>query len=298
MYGPAGERRLTELELDWLPGYEGSSPVRIGNAASGQFQLDVYGELMDALAQARAGGIAPDADAWRLQVALMDYLEGAWELPDDGIWEVRGKRRPFVHSKVMAWVAFDRAVRMVERHDQDGPVERWRELRAAVHREVCERGYDAERKTFTQSYGSRGLDAATLLIPAVGFLPAGDERVIGTVAAVQRELCHDGFVLRYDTAEADDGLPPGEGAFLPCSFWLADCLTLIGREEEAREMFDRLAGLANDVGLLAEEYDPGAGRLVGNFPQAFSHVGLVNTAMNLDRAAASPARDRAGTAGE
>ena len=179
----------------------------------------------------------------------------------------------------------------------EGPVERWRELRAAVHREVCERGYDAERKTFTQSYGSRALDAATLLIPVVGFLPADDERVIGTVEAVQRELCREGFVLRYDTSEADDGLPPGEGAFLPCSFWLADCLTLIGRGEEAREMFDRLAGLANDVGLLAEEYDPGAGRLVGNFPQAFSHVGLVNTAMNLDRAAASPARDRAEAAG-
>jgi GH15 family glucan-1,4-alpha-glucosidase len=293
MYGPAGERRLTELELDWLPGYEGSAPVRIGNAASNQFQLDVHGELMDALMQAREGGIEPDSAAWRLQVALMDYLERAWEEPDEGIWEVRGGRRPFVHSKVMAWVAFDRAVRMVDRHGQDGPVDRWRELRAAVHREVCEQGYDTERATFTQSYGSRGLDAATLLIPTVGFLPPGDERVLGTVAAVQRELCRDGFVLRYDTTAADDGLPPGEGAFLPCSFWLADALTLTGRHEEAREMFDRLTGLANDVGLLAEEYDPGAGRLVGNFPQAFSHVGLVNTAINLDRAAESPARERA-----
>jgi GH15 family glucan-1,4-alpha-glucosidase len=295
MYGPAGERRLTELELDWLPGYEGSSPVRIGNAASSQFQLDVYGELMDALTQGREGGIEADEAAWRLQVALMNYLEGAWDGPDEGIWEVRGARRPFVHSKVMAWVAFDRAVRTVERHRQDGPVERWRELRATVHREVCERGYDADRGAFTQSYGSRGLDAATLLIPVVGFLPPHDERVIGTVEAVQRELCRDGFVLRYDTREADDGLPPGEGAFLPCSFWLADALTLIGRDDEARALFDRLTGLANDVGLLSEEYDPRAERLVGNFPQAFSHVGLVNTAMNLDRRAASPARERAET---
>jgi len=295
MYGPAGERRLTELELDWLPGYAGSAPVRIGNAASNQFQLDVYGELMDALQQGREGGIEADEAAWRLQVALMGYLESAWEEPDEGIWEVRGKRRPFVHSKVMAWVAFDRAVRMVEHHEQEGPVDRWRALRAAVHREVCERGYDRERNTFTQSYGSRGLDAATLMIPVVGFLPPTDERVIGTVEAIQRELLHDGFVLRYDTREADDGLPPGEGAFLPCSFWLADCLTLIGRHEEAREMFDRLAGLANDVGLLAEEYDPRLGRQVGNFPQAFTHVGLVNTAMNLDRAI-SPARARAGAA--
>jgi GH15 family glucan-1,4-alpha-glucosidase len=194
----------------------------------------------------------------------------------------------------MAWVAFDRAVRMVERYGQAGPVDRWRQLRDAVHREVCEHGYDAERKTFTQSYGSRGLDAATLMIPVVGFLPATDERVVGTVEAIQRELLHDGFVLRYDTHAADDGLPPGEGAFLPCSFWLADCLTLIGRHAEARSMFDRLAGLANDVGLLSEEYDPALDRLVGNFPQAFTHVGVVNTALNLERTGASPARDRAG----
>jgi GH15 family glucan-1,4-alpha-glucosidase len=293
MYGPAGERRLTELELDWLPGYEGSAPVRIGNAASQQFQLDVYGELMDALMQARAGGMEPEHAAWRLQVALMDYLEGAWEEPDEGIWEVRGDRRHFVHSKVMAWVAFDRAVRTIESHGQEGPVDRWRAHREELHREICERGFHAERNTFTQSYGSRGLDAATLLIPAVGFLPADDERVIGTVEAVQRELCRDGFVLRYDTSESDDGLPPGEGAFLPCSFWLADALCLIGRHEEASEMFDRLTGLANDVGLLAEEYDARLQRQVGNFPQAFTHVGLVNTAMNLDRASAAPARDRA-----
>jgi GH15 family glucan-1,4-alpha-glucosidase len=293
MYGPAGERRLTELELDWLPGYEGSAPVRIGNAASDQFQLDVYGELMDALRQAAEGGIEADEAAWRLQVALLEYLEGVWDEPDEGIWEMRGERRPFVHSRVMAWVAFNRAVRMVEHHGRPGPADRWRAQAEAVRREVCERGYDADRRTFTQAYGSRGLDAATLLIPAVGFLPPDDERVVGTVEAIQRELCRDGFVLRYDTTEAADGLPPGEGAFLPCSFWLADALTLIGRHEEARELFDRLTGLANDVGLLSEEYDPSTQRLVGNFPQAFTHVGLVNTAMNLDRATASPARDRA-----
>jgi GH15 family glucan-1,4-alpha-glucosidase len=293
MYGPAGERRLTELVLDWLPGYENSTPVRIGNAASDQFQLDVFGELMDALLLGREGGIEADDAAWRLQRALMKHLEGAWEQPDEGIWEVRGKRRHFVHSKVMAWVAFDRAIRIAEQFGQEGPVDRWRELRARVHREVCERGFDAERGTFTQSYGSQTLDAATLMIPIVGFLPPDDPRVIGTVEAVQREICVDGFLLRYDTRDADDGLPPGEGAFLPCSFWLADCLTLIGRHDEARTLFDRLAGLANDVGLLAEEYDPRVGRQVGNFPQAFTHVGLVNTAMNLDRASVSPAQARA-----
>jgi GH15 family glucan-1,4-alpha-glucosidase len=213
----------------------------------------------------------------------MDFLEGAWDQPDDGIWEVRGKRRHFVHSKVMAWVAFDRALRMAESYGHEGPVERWRRLRADVHREICERGYDAERRTFTQSYGSRGLDAATLLIPAVGFLPGADERVVGTVEAIRRELCHDGFVLRYDTSEPVDGLPSGEGAFLPCSFWLADSLRMIGRHEEARSMFERLTALANDVGLLAEEYDPHHGRLVGNFPQAFTHVALVGTAIGLDR---------------
>jgi GH15 family glucan-1,4-alpha-glucosidase len=296
MYGPAGERRLTELELDWLPGYEGSAPVRIGNAASRQFQLDVFGEMMDALAQARDAGLHADPAAWRLQAALLGYLETVWEEPDEGIWEVRGSRRHFVHSKVMAWVAFDRAVQAVERHGHDGPVDRWRTLRDAVHREVCECGYDAERNTFTQSYGSRTLDAATLMIPLVGFLPPDDPRVAGTVDAIQRELMADGYVLRYDSAEADDGLPPGEGAFLPCSFWLADCLTLLGRWDEARALFDRLAGLANDVGLLAEEYDPRLGRQVGNFPQAFTHVGLVNTALNLARAsAAGPARQRAQT---
>jgi GH15 family glucan-1,4-alpha-glucosidase len=294
MYGPAGERRLTELELDWLPGYENSAPVRIGNAASDQFQLDVFGELMDALLQGREGGLPLEQAGWRLQLALLDYLEGAWDEPDEGIWEVRGQRRHFVHSKVMAWVAFDRAIRTVERFSvQDGPADRWRDLRDRIHREVCERGFDADRGTFTQSYGSRGLDAATLMIPLVGFLDPHDERVVGTVEAIQRELVRDGFVLRYDTSEADDGLPPGEGAFLPCSFWLADCLALIGRRDEAADLFGRLTGLANDVGLLAEEYDPRLGRQVGNFPQAFTHVGLVNTAMNLDRTSSSPSEARA-----
>jgi GH15 family glucan-1,4-alpha-glucosidase len=292
MYGPAGERRLTELQLDWLPGYEGSAPVRIGNAASDQFQLDVYGELMDALLQAREGGLEAEDAAWRLQLALMDYLEQSWDRPDEGIWEVRGKRRHFTHSKVEAWVAFDRAVKMVEKCRQEGPADRWRALRDQIHKEVCEQAWDGERRTFTQSYGSKVLDAATLMIPIVGFLPPDDERVIGTVEAIQRELMVDGFVLRYDTSEAGDGLPPGEGAFLPCSFWLADCLALIGRRDEAVQLFERLTGLANDVGLLAEEYDPKLGRQVGNFPQAFTHVGLVNTAMNLDRGTSSPVEQR------
>jgi GH15 family glucan-1,4-alpha-glucosidase len=293
MYGPAGERRLTELVLDWLPGYEGAAPVRIGNAASNQFQLDVYGELMDAMLLARESGLEAEEAAWRLQVALLEYLEGAWDEPDEGIWEVRGPRRHFTHSKVMAWVAFDRAVRTVEDTGLGGPVDRWRAAREAVHREVCERAWDAERRTFTQAYDEPGLDAATLLIPTVGFLPPSDERVAGTVDAIQRELCHDGFVLRYDTSEGADGLPPGEGAFLPCTFWLVDDLVLLGRAREAKALFDKLTGLCNDVGLLSEEYDPRAGRLVGNFPQAFSHVGLVNSALNLDRAAATPAAERA-----
>jgi len=247
MYGPAGERRLTELELDWLPGYEGSRPVRVGNAASAQFQLDVYGEVMDALLKARDAGMEPDTHGWAIQRALLVEVERVWREPDEGIWEVRGPRRHFVHSKVMAWVAFDRAVQHVERHGLEGPVDTWRELRDEVHADVCRRGFDRERNTFTQSYGARALDAALLLIPTVGFLPGDDPRVIGTVEAVQRELMDDGFVLRYPTDEADDGLPPGEGAFLPCSFWLVDALCLIGRRAQADELFARLVALANDV---------------------------------------------------
>jgi GH15 family glucan-1,4-alpha-glucosidase len=285
MYGPAGERRLTEVELDWLPGYEGSRPVRIGNAASEQLQLDVYGEVMDSLYQAWRVEVQPRATtAWALQRRLLDFLETGWREPDEGIWEVRGPRRHFTHSKVMAWVAFDRAVKSVEEFGHEGPADRWRALREEVHAEVCREGFDAERGAFVQSYGAKKLDAALLMIPLVGFLPPEDERVRRTVEAIERELCADGFVTRYamdaETAEVD-GLPPGEGAFLPCTFWLADCLHLLGREQEARDVFERLLSLRNDLGLLSEEYDPRSQRLVGNFPQAFTHVGLVNTAFTL-----------------
>jgi GH15 family glucan-1,4-alpha-glucosidase len=281
MYGLAGERRLTELVLDWLPGYEGSRPVRVGNAAHNQFQLDVFGEVMDAMHLARRSGLPCDANTWHVQRAMLKHLESAWHEPDEGIWEVRGPRRHFTHSKVMAWVAVDRMVKSVERYGVHGPVEHWRRLRDAIHAEVCERGYDAGRNTFVQSYGAQELDASLLMIPLVGFLPETDPRVRGTVEAVRRELMVDGFVQRYPTHSGVDGLPPGEGAFLACTFWLADCLVLLGRLDEARELFERLLGLCNDVGLLSEEYDPHARRLVGNFPQAFSHVGLINTACNL-----------------
>jgi GH15 family glucan-1,4-alpha-glucosidase len=283
LYGVGGERRLVEMELDWLPGYEGASPVRTGNAAARQFQLDVYGEVMDVLHVARASGLQPDENAWLLQQALMDYLESNWQRPDEGIWEVRGPRRPFTHSKVMAWVAMDRAVKGVERFGLEGPVERWRRLRAAIHEEVCREAFDADRQTFVQSYGSKALDASVLMMPLVGFLPPGDPRMLGTVAAIERELTIGGFVLRYATSEGVDGLPPGEGAFLPCSFWLADNLFMQGRSADARALFERLIALCNDVGLLSEEYDPESKRLMGNFPQAFTHVGLVNTARNLSR---------------
>ncbi|HZT84951.1 MAG TPA: glycoside hydrolase family 15 protein [Gaiellaceae bacterium] len=282
MYGVGGERRLSEFEVPWLAGYEGSRPVRVGNAASEQLQLDVYGEVIDCLYQARVHGIAYDPNAWRIQLALLDHLEEAWRDPDDGIWEIRGGRRHFVHSKAMAWVAFDRAVRTIEEQGLEGPVDRWRSIRDEIHREVCERGFDEGLGSFTQSYGSQELDASLLLLPLVGFLPAGDPRIRGTIEAVERELLQDGFVLRYRTQEEGvDGLPPGEGVFLPCSFWLVDCYELVGRHDDAHELFGRLVGLSNDVGLLAEEYDPEAGRLLGNFPQAFTHLALVNTAFNL-----------------
>jgi GH15 family glucan-1,4-alpha-glucosidase len=285
MYGISGERRLTELELPWLPGYEDSRPVRIGNAASGQFQLDVYGELADVLYQCRRAGMDELRGSWEVGKSIMDFLESAWKKPDEGIWEVRGPRRDFTHSKVMAWVAFDRAVKACERFGRHGPVDRWRATRDAIHREVCARGFDPKKNAFVQYYGSRDLDASLLMIPLVGFLPPDDPRVIGTVAAVERDLMRDGFVLRYPTRESIDGLPPGEGAFLACTFWLADNLALVGRTDDARQLFERLLGLRNDVGLLSEEYDPNAKRMVGNFPQAFSHVGLVNTAHNLTKEA-------------
>ena len=287
LYGPAGERRLPEMELPWLPGYQGARPVRVGNAASTQLQLDVYGEMMDVLHVARRAGLEPDPDAWSLQKAILRHLEEAWRQPDEGIWEVRGPRRHFTHSKVMAWVAFDRAVKAVEEAGLDGPVDRWRAVRSAIREEVCRHGYDARIDSFTQSYGSQLLDASLLMIPLVGFLPADDSRVAGTVRAIERELLRDGFVHRYPADERQrevDGLPPGEGAFLPCSFWLADNYVLAGRYDEARALFERLLALTNDLGLLSEEYDVDARRLVGNFPQAFSHVGLVNTARNLARA--------------
>ncbi|MFJ5994671.1 glycoside hydrolase family 15 protein [Streptomyces sp. NPDC092370] len=283
MYGLAGERRLPEFELPWLSGFDGSAPVRIGNDAVKQLQLDVYGEVMDSLSLARESGLSAQPDVWALQTALLDFLRAHWQQPDEGLWEVRGGRRQFVHSKVMVWVAADRAVRTLERHPElHGDLDGWRALRDEVHQEVCQKGYDPERNTFTQSYGSRELDAALLLIPRVGFLPPDDPRVIGTIDAVREELSHGGFLRRYSTDDGEvDGLPGGEGAFLVCSFWLADALHMTGRTKEARELFERLVGHANDVGLLSEEFDPVTGRQLGNFPQAFSHIGLVNTALAL-----------------
>ncbi len=292
MYGLAGERRLTEWEVDWLPGYEGARPVRVGNGAAEQFQLDVYGELLDAMYQSRRIGLEPEQAAWDLETALVRFLETAWEKPDEGIWEVRGPRRHFTHSKVMAWVAIDRAIKAVEKFGVEGPLDRWRCLRETIHRQVCDKGFDGQLNSFVQYYGSKEPDASLLMIPLVGFLPADDPRVAGTVAAIEGELLHDGFVMRYRSHEAVDGLPPGEGAFLPCTLWLADNYVLLGREKEAEEVFRRVLGLCNDVGLISEEYDPKAHRLVGNFPQAFTHVGLINTAMNLTRQANNPAEHR------
>jgi GH15 family glucan-1,4-alpha-glucosidase len=292
MYGLAGERRLDEWEVPWLPGYEGSAPVHIGNAASGQVQLDVYGEVMDAFYYARTKGLASDETMWDLECALVAHLQEIWDQPDDGIWEVRGGRRQFTHSKVMAWVAIDRAIRSAEEYDLPGPLAEWRALRETIHAEVCAKGFDAELGSFVQSYGAKTLDASLLMIALVGFLPPEDERVVGTVEAIERELLRDGFVIRYNTAVPVDGLPAGEGAFLACSFWLADNYVLLGRLEDARALFERLVGLCNDVGLLAEEYDPRVRRQLGNFPQAFSHIALINTAYNLSRAQ-GPAAQRA-----
>lgn len=295
MYGVGGERRLPETTLPWLPGYAGSVPVRVGNGAVGQHQLDVYGEIMDSFHQARRAGIPPDPFAWHVQRRLLDFLETKWREPDEGLWEVRGPRRHFTHSKIMAWVAFDRAVKAVERFSMDGPVERWREIRTIIHEEVCAKGYDEGKRAFTQAYGSQELDAALLMIPLVGFLPPDDPRVVSTVEAIERELMQGGFVLRYRTESGKDGLPSGEGVFLICTFWLADNYALMGRHKDALTLFERLLGIRNDVGLLAEEYDPAAGRLLGNFPQAFSHVGLINTAFNLTPRQPAPAREREAT---
>ncbi|KHK58341.1 glucoamylase [Ralstonia sp. A12] len=285
MYGIAGERRLGEWTVPWLPGYEGARPVRIGNAAALQLQLDVYGELMDALYLARKGGLAGDDTSWRLQVALMTHLEDTWQSPDQGIWEVRGPSRHFTHSKVMAWVAFDRAVKSIEQFGVDGPVERWRAVRDRIHAEVCTHGIHPRRGCFVQRYGGEEVDAALLMLPLVGFLPATDSRIQATVRAIEQDLLVDGLVRRYRTEAMADGLPKGEGVFLACSFWYVDNLVLQGRDEEARALFLKLLALRNDVGLLSEEYDPRARRLVGNFPQAFSHIALVNSALALSAAA-------------
>jgi GH15 family glucan-1,4-alpha-glucosidase len=300
MYGLGGERRLPELELTWLPGYEGSRPVRTGNAASNQLQLDVYGEVADALYHARVAGLPASAEAWSLNRKLLEWLEDGWRQPDEGIWEVRGPRRHFTHSKVMAWVAFDRGVRSIEELDRKGPLDRWKAIRDEIHDEVCAKGFDTELGAFTQSYGLQRLDASALMMPLVGFLPADDERIVSTVAAIERELVRDGFVERYRADEDNvgvDGLPPGEGTFLPCSFWLAQVYALQGRLEEAEALFARLLELRNDLGLLSEEYDVASGRLVGNFPQAFTHLALVDAALTLDegwcRRAGQPQADEA-----
>ena len=282
MYGLGGERDLTERTLPWLPGYEGSAPVRQGNAASGQVQLDVYGEVADALHVARKGGLPPSEPAWALERALTEHLEGIWTQPDEGIWEVRGPRQRFTHSKVMCWVPFDRAVKAVEMSGLDNPADRWRAARDRVHAEVCEHGWDAAQGCFVQAYGSGVVDASLLLMPLVGFLPADDPRMLGTVAVIQERLSVDGLLLRHDTSAGHDGLPPGEGAFLACSFWLADAFIRQGRVDEARALFERLLGCCNDVGLLSEEYDPVARCMLGNFPQAFSHTAMIRTAMALE----------------
>jgi GH15 family glucan-1,4-alpha-glucosidase len=291
MYGLAGERRLTELEIPWLAGYEGSKPVRIGNGAHSQLQLDVYGELLDAIHVARKKHLTHPHDAWRVQRVLLGFLEKIWDKPDEGLWEVRGERRHFVHSKVMAWVAFDRSIKAVEQFGLEGPVKAWQKLRDRIHAEICEKGFSQKRNSFTQSYGSEMLDAALLQIPMVGFLPPDDPRVIGTVEAIERELTVDGLARRYETEHGVDGLAGEEGTFLVCSFWLADALAMIGAVDRATTLYERLLSLTNDVGLLAEEYDPIARRQLGNFPQAFSHIGVINTALNLAEIR-GPAEDR------
>jgi GH15 family glucan-1,4-alpha-glucosidase len=295
MYGIAGERRLAEWEVPWLPGYQGAHPVRVGNAASGQLQLDVWGEMMDALHLAREGGLAQWPSGWDMQRIALEHLAMIWKGPDDGIWEMRGGRRQFTHSKVMAWVAFDRSIRDAEKYGLEAPLDEWRIIRDEIHQTVCELGYDPKKGSFTQSFGDQELDASLLLIPQVGFLPIDDARVKGTIAAIERELLVDGFVLRYRTENVKDGLPAGEGVFLACSFWLADCYQRQGRDVEANAMVERLLALRNDVGLLSEEYDTKAGRQLGNFPQAFSHLTLVQSVLGLH--SQIPLRDEVVTAG-
>jgi GH15 family glucan-1,4-alpha-glucosidase len=294
MYGLGGERRLLEWEVPWLSGYEGSTPVRIGNAAHAQLQIDVFGEVMDAFHQARVGGMPESADAWELECALAAHLERIWSRPDNGIWEVRGGQQHFTHSKVMAWVAFDRAIRSAESWRLAGPIEHWRALRQQMHDEICSRAFDRTIGSFVQAYDSTQVDASLLLLPLVGFLPATDDRIRGTVRAIEERLVVDGFVYRYDSLLTDDGLPPGEGAFLACSFWLADNYLLQGRQRDGRELFAKLLAIRNDVGLLAEEYHPGLRRQVGNFPQGFSHVAIVSTALNIARAERRAAPRRSG----
>lgn len=292
MYGLAGERRLPEWEAHWLPGYEGARPVRIGNAAHSQLQLDVYGEVMDMVHQARLAGLDSLERGWAIQREMLAYLTEAWKKPDRGMWEVRGPAQHFTYSKIMCWVAFDRAIKDAERFGLDGPRDEWRRVRERIHAEVCERAYDSKRKCFVQAYGSDQLDASLLLIPELGFLPPADPRVQGTIAAIERELMVDGFVRRYNTAGANDGLPAGEGVFLACSYWLADCYLLCGRHADAQAMYERLAALANDVGLLSEEYDVADHRMLGNFPQGLSHLALIVTAFNLSNRV-HPAEQRA-----
>ncbi len=292
MYGIGGERRLTEWVVDWLPGYEGSSPVRIGNAAHVQLQLDVFGELMDTYHQARRGGLTANESGWAIQLEFLKHLQKIWQLPDQGIWEIRGPPQHFTYSKVMAWVAFDRAIKSAETFGLEGPLGEWRALRDEICVDVCERGFDKKLGTFVQAYDSDQLDASLLLLPCVGFLPAADPRIARTIAAIERHLMRDGFVMRYPTEKVEDALPPGEGAFLACSFWLVDVYTLQGRYDDAERLFRRLVGLCNEVGLLSEQYDPRAKRLVGNFPQAFSHLALINSAYNLTQAQ-KPAHQRA-----
>ncbi|MCO6435837.1 MAG: glycoside hydrolase family 15 protein [Phycisphaerae bacterium] len=291
VYSLEGDRRLNEYQLPWLPGFNGASPVRVGNAAADQFQLDVFGEIMDVFHVARRSGLEPDENMWQVLLVMLEHLENVWQDPDQGIWELRGDLRHVTHSKVMAWVAFDRAVKAVERFSLEGPVEKWRALREYIHKQICERGFDPALNSFVQSYGSREVDASLLMLPMVGFLPPDDPRILGTIETIQQELSHSGLVARYRVESGVDGMEGDEGAFLLCSFWMVDALALAGRQKEAGELFERLLALRNDVGLLSEEYDAHRGCMLGNFPQAFSHVAMVNSALNLEDRR-SPTRER------